>query len=326
MSRRLPPAPARGTDKPTQMNSETPDTLPVTEQENPKTANLSSSSTEDILGLMSDEDALVAGAVRRVLPAVAQAVDGIVNRMNAGGRLFYLGTGTSGRLGVLDASEIPPTFGVPRDMVQGVIAGGYDACHRAVEASEDDATAGREDLKDRGFSRGDALVGIAASGGTPYTAGALAYARELGAFTVAVTCVPESPITKIVDVSIVPVVGAEVLAGSTRLKAGTAQKMVLNMLSTATMTKLGYVSGNRMTNVNAGNKKLRARAARILMAETGIGETEAARALKEAGGELRVALVMSAAKCGATEASAALATSRGVVKKAVDEIRSLQRP
>lgn len=303
------------------MNSETPESLPVTEQENPKTANLSSSSTEEILRLMNDEDALVADAVRRVLPAVAQAVDGIVSRVNAGGRLFYVGTGTSGRLGVLDASEIPPTFGVSRDMVQAVIAGGYDACHRAVEASEDDATAGRQDLKARDFGRGDALVGIAASGGTPYTAGALAYARELGAFTVALTCVPDSPITKTAEVSIVPVVGPEALAGSTRLKAGTAQKLVLNMLSTATMTKLGYVSGNRMTNVNAGNKKLRARAARILVSETGLDEDAAARALDEAGGDLRVALVMSATKCGATEATAALATSRGVVEKAIEELQ-----
>jgi N-acetylmuramic acid 6-phosphate etherase len=278
------------------MNSETSDTLPVTEQENPKTAKLSSLPTDDILRLMNDEDALVAAAVRKVLPAVAQAVDGIVSRLKAGGRLFYVGTGTSGRLGVLDASEIPPTFGVSRDMVQAVIAGGYDACHRAVEASEDDATAGREDLAARDFAQGDALVGIAASGVTPYTVGALTYARELGAFTVAVTCVPNSPITKTAEVSIVPVVGPEVIAGSTRLKAGTAQKMVLNMLSTATMTKLGHVSGNRMTNVRAGNKKLRARAARILMTETGLNENEAAQALEEAGGDLRVALVRTSPK------------------------------
>ena len=303
------------------MNSETPDTLPVAEQENSKTTNLSSSSTDEILRLMNDEDALVPAAVRKVLPAVAQAVDGIVRRIDAGGRLFYVGTGTSGRLGVLDASEIPPTFGVSRDMIQAVIAGGYDACHRAVEASEDDATAGREDLKARDFSQRDALVGIAASGGTPYTDGALAYARELGAFTVAVTCVPDSLITKTAEVSIVPVVGAEVLTGSTRLKAGTAQKLVLNMLSTATMTKLGYVSGNRMTNVKPGNKKLRARAARILVAEAGLDKDAAARVLDEAGGDLRVALVMSATKCGANEAGAALATSRGVVKKAVEALQ-----
>ena len=302
------------------MNSETPDTLPVTEQENSKAANLSSSSIEDILRLMNEEDAIVATAVRRVLQAVAEAVDSIVNCLEAGGRLFYVGTGTSGRLGVLDASEIPPTFGVPRDMVQAVIAGGYDACHRAVEASEDDATAGREDLKARDFTQGDALIGIAASGGTPYTVGALAYARELGAFTVALTCVPDSLVTKTADVSIIPVVGPEVLSGSTRLKAGTAQKMVLNMLSTATMTTLGYVSGNRMTNVVAGNKKLRARAARIFMAETGLNENEAARALEDAGGDLRVALVMSATKCDSAEARRALAGARGVVKNAVGAI------
>jgi N-acetylmuramic acid 6-phosphate etherase len=302
------------------MDPETPDTLPVTEQENPNTANLSSVPTDAILRLMNDEDALVAAAVRRVLPEVALAVDAIVDCLDAGGRLFYVGTGTSGRLGVLDASEIPPTFGVPRDMVQAVIAGGYDACHRAVEASEDDAHAAREDLKARRFERGDALVGIAASGGTPYTIGALTYARELGAFTVAVACVPDSPITKTAEVSIVPVVGPEVIAGSTRLKAGTAQKLVLNMLSTAAMTKLGYVSGNRMTNVQAGNKKLRARAARILMAETGLDDNQAAHTLETAGGDLRVALVMAATKCDAAEASTALAASRGVVKNAVDEI------
>ncbi len=307
------------------MDPETPDMLPVTEQENPNTTNLSSLPTDAILGLMNDEDALVSVAVRRVLSEVTLAVDEIAGRLKAGGRLFYIGTGTSGRLGVLDASEIPPTFGVPRDMVQAVIAGGYDACHRAVEASEDDAQAAREDLKARGFTRGDALVGIAASGGTPYTIGALTYARELGAFTVAVACVPDSPITKTAEVSIVPVVGPEVIAGSTRLKAGTAQKLVLNMLSTATMTKLGYVSGNRMTNVQAGNRKLRARAARILIAETGLDENEAANKLEAAGGDLRVALVMAATKCSSAVASKSLAASRGVVKNAVDEINGRLR-
>src|SRR5829696_8753435 len=217
--------------------------LPITEQDNPRSRNLSSLSSAEIVVLMNDEDALVAPAVKLVLGDVAKAVDEIVKRLANGGRLFYSGTGTSGRLGVLDASECPPTFGVSLELVQGVIAGGYNACHRAVEASEDDAEAGGADLKQRGFAAGDALVGIAASGRTPYTVGAVTYARSLGAFTVALTCVPGSPITQAAELSIVPVVGPEVVTGSSRLKAGTAQKIVLNMISTATMVRLGYVSG-----------------------------------------------------------------------------------
>ena len=232
-------------------------------------------------------------AVGQVLPQVAEAVSRIVEKLRGGGRLFYIGTGTSGRLGVLDASECPPTFGVSPDLVQGVIAGGYEACYRAVEASEDDASAAQVDLEHRGFRNGDVLVGIAASGRTPYTVGAVTYARSLGAFTVAITCVPDSPITQVAEVSIVPVVGPEVVTGSTRLKAGTAQKMVLNMLSTAALVKLGYVSGNRMSNLQARNSKLRARAVRILMSETGMDEVSAERALKVADGDIRIALVMS---------------------------------
>ena len=229
---------------------------------------------------MNDEDATVAAAVKRVLGDVVKAVDEIVARLAKGGRLFYTGTGTSGRLGVLDASECPPTFGVSPELVQGVIAGGYDACYRAVEASEDDAEAGAADLKARGFAEGDVLVGIAASGRTPYTVGAVKFARALGAFTVGLTCVPGSPITEAAELSIVPVVGPEVLTGSSRLKAGTAQKMVLNMLSTATMVRLGYVSGNRMSNLQPRNVKLRDRAVRIVMAETGVDEQTAASALE----------------------------------------------
>lgn len=303
------------------MKTETSDVLPVTEQENPKTAHLSSLSSLDIVRLMNEEDALVATAIKSVLPDVARTVDEIVERLKKGGRLFYIGTGTSGRLGVLDAAEIPPTFGVPADLVQGIIAGGYDACHRAVEASEDDAKAGGDDLAARGFTGGDVLVGIAASGGTPYTIGALERARELGAFTVALTCVAGSQITTVADVSIVPVVGPEVVAGSTRLKAGTAQKMVLNMISTASMTRLGYVTGNRMTNVKAGNKKLRARSTRILMSETGLDEEQAERLLNESAGDLRLALVMFETECDVDTAKSALAEANGVVRKAVSEIR-----
>ena len=254
--------------------------LPITEQDNPRSQNLSSLSTAEIVALMNDEDAHVAAAVKLVLGDVAKAVDETVARLAKGGRLFYTGTGTSGRLGVLDASECPPTFGVSPELVQGVIAGGYDACHRAVEASEDDASAGGADLKQRGFASGDVLVGIAASGRTPYTVGAVAYARSIGAFTIALTCVPGSPITEAAELSIVPVVGPEVVTGSSRLKAGTAQKMVLNMLSTATMVRLGYVSGNRMSNLLARNIKLRERAVRIVSAETGLDHDAAKKALE----------------------------------------------
>jgi len=254
--------------------------LPITEQENPRSKDLSSQSTAEIVALMNDEDATVAAAVKLVLGDVVKAVDETVARLSKGGRLFYTGTGTSGRLGVLDASECPPTFGVSPELVQGVIAGGYDACYRAVEASEDDAEAGAVDLRVRGFAGGDVLVGIAASGRTPYTVGAVKFARAIGAFTVGLTCVPGSPITLAAELSIVPVVGPEVLTGSSRLKAGTAQKMVLNMISTATMVRLGYVSGNRMSNLQPRNVKLRERAVRIVMAETGVDQQTARSALE----------------------------------------------
>src|SRR5919107_3830322 len=272
------------------MSEEVGTELPLTEQENPRTRGLSELPTEDIVRLMNEEDARVAGAVRLVLPDVARVVDAIVERLRAGGRLFYVGTGTSGRLGVLDASECPPTFGVPPELVQGIIAGGYDALHRATEASEDDREAGARDAGARGVTGGDALVGIAASGRTPYTIGAVEFARHAGAFTAALTCVPGSPITRAAEVSIVPLVGPEVLAGSTRLKAGTAQKLVLNMISTATMVRLGYVTGNRMTNLMPRNDKLRARSVRIFAAETGADEEVARETLDGAGGDLRVAL------------------------------------
>src|SRR5437870_6864733 len=201
--------------------------FPVTEAENPRTSNLSSLSSLEIIALMNDEDALVATAVRAVLPDIAKAIDQIVERLRNSGRLFYIGTGTSGRLGVLDASECPPTFGVSADLVQAIIAGGYEACYRAVEASEDDGEAGESDLESRSFSSRDALVGIAASGRTPYTVGAIEHARRSGALAIALTCAADSPIVNAAEVAIVAVTGPEVIAGSTRLKAGTAQKMIL---------------------------------------------------------------------------------------------------
>jgi N-acetylmuramic acid 6-phosphate etherase len=302
------------------MTSEKDEPVPVTEEENPRTRGIGSLPVPEVLRLMNEEDALVAGAVGRVLPDVARAVEGIVARLEAGGRLFYTGTGTSGRLGVLDASECPPTFGVPPELVQAVIAGGYDACHRAVEASEDDREAGARDLKERGFEGGDALVGIAASGRTPYTLGAVEHARGVGAFTVGLTCAPGSPLTKVAEVSVVPVVGPEVIAGSTRLKAGTAQKLVLNMISTATLARLGYVTGNRMTNLLPRNRKLRARSVRIFAAETGTDEEAARAAVEGAGGDLRVALVMFRAGAARAEAEAALDSARGVVARAVESL------
>jgi N-acetylmuramic acid 6-phosphate etherase len=285
------------------MKSDTAGELPVTEQENPGTTHLSSATVAEIIQMMNEEDAKVAAAVQTAAPQIATAVTGIIERLRGGGRLFYIGTGTSGRLGVLDAAECPPTFGVSPKLVQGIIAGGYEACYRAVEASEDDESAGGRDLETRGFTARDVLVGIAASGRTPYTIGALSRARAEGALTIAITCVPEAPITSVAEINIVVVVGPEVVAGSTRLKAGTAQKMVLNMLSTATLAKLGYVSGNRMTNLLPRNTKLHARALRILSAETGVTEAEAAVLLGRAGNDMRVALRLAREESAGESAS-----------------------
>jgi N-acetylmuramic acid 6-phosphate etherase len=291
--------------------------LPVTEQENPRSRDIGSMSIADAVALINDEDAKVAEAVKQTLPDVVRAIEGIVAQLEKGGRLIHVGTGTSGRLGVLDASECPPTFGVSPELVQGMIAGGYEACYKAVEASEDDRDAGKRDLEARNVSALDAVVGIAASGRTPYTIGAVEHARSLGAFTVAVTCAPDSAITQAVDVAIVPVVGPEVLAGSTRMKAGTAQKLVLNMLSTMTMIRLGYVTGNRMTNMRARNTKLHARSIRIIRAETGVDDAAAQAVLERTGDDLPAAIVVL--KTGRTpeEAKAALESVHGIIPKAV---------
>jgi len=295
--------------------------IPITEAENPRSAGIGGLSPLEIARLMNDEDRLVAEAVSQVLAEVAAAIEEIVVRLEKGGRLFYVGTGTSGRLGVLDASECPPTFGVTAELVQGIIAGGYDALYRATEASEDDREAGARDLEARGVTGRDAVVGLAASGRTPYTIGAVEWARKLGAFTAAVTCAPGSAITRAAEIAIVPVVGPEVVAGSTRLKAGTAQKLILNMLSTATMIRLGYVTGNRMTNMLPRNEKLRERGVRIFRAETGADESAARSALAAAGGDLRLALVMHGTERGRAEAERALADSRGVVQTAIESLR-----
>ncbi len=294
--------------------------LPVTEQENPNTKTIDRASTLEAVRMINNEDKLVALAVERILPEIAAAIDRIVDRLRTGGRLFYVGTGTSGRLGVLDASEIPPTYGVSYDLVQGVIAGGYDALYKATEASEDNRDAGRWDLEMRGLTVGDSVVGIAASGRTPYTIGALDYARELGCFTASITCVPGSAITAAAETALVAVVGPEAITGSTRMKAGTAQKMILNMISTTAMIRLGYVKGNRMTNVKSSNIKLRERSLRILMSETGLDEATAADLMDQAGGDLRVAIVMN--RTGATRpvAEDALAKSDFVIEAAISSM------
>jgi N-acetylmuramic acid 6-phosphate etherase len=296
--------------------------LPVTEQENPNTTNIDQVSTLEAVRLINEEDKKVAAAIERVLPEIAVAVDRIVERLKNGGRLFYVGTGTSGRLGVLDASEIPPTYGVSYDLVQGVIAGGYDALYKATEASEDNREAGRKDLEARGLAEKDALVGIAASGRTPYTIGALDYARELGCFTACLTCVPDSLITESAEIAIVPVVGAEAVTGSTRMKAGTAQKMVLNMISTAAMIRLGYVKGNRMTNVKSSNIKLKERSLRILMAETGLDEAAAQNLLNEADFDLRTAIVMQKAGVPRERAENALHENNFVIETAIENLNA----
>ena len=296
--------------------------IPITEQENPRTAEIDKLPTLEAIRLINDEDKTVAFAVEKVLPEIAETIDKIVERLQSGGRLFHIGTGTSGRLGVLDASEIPPTFGVSYDLMQGVIAGGYDALYKASEASEDDKKGGAEDLKKHGLNFKDAVIGIAASGGTPYTIGAVEYARSLGCFTACITCVPDSEITRAAESAIVPVVGAEVIAGSSRMKAGTAQKMILNMISTGAMIRLGYVNGNRMTNVKSSNAKLKERSLRILMSETDLDEISGSDLLTGANNDLRVAIVMHKANVSRATAENSLAKNEFVIEKAIEQINN----
>ena len=265
----------------------------LTEQRNPASDAIDARSTADLVRIINDEDRKVAGAVAAELPRIAAAVDGIAARLEKGGRLFYLGAGTSGRLGVLDASECRPTFNVPDGLVQGIIAGGEAALVRATEASEDDPAAGARDLLARGFTAGDVLVGIAASGRTPYVLGAVAKARELGALTIGICCTPDALLSQQVDIAIAPLAGPEIITGSTRMKAGTATKLVLNMLSTGAMIRLGYVYGNLMVNVQPTNDKLRDRAARIIMAAADLPREAAVAMLDASGQRVRTAIVMA---------------------------------
>src|SRR5712692_6083601 len=264
----------------------------ATEKQNPASAEIDLLATEEILRIMNGEDQKVAPAVGREIPQIARAVDAIVEALRRSGRLFYIGAGTSGRLGVLDASECPPTFDAAPEMVQGIIAGGSAALARATEASEDRPESGEADVRACGFTRQDVLVGLTASGRTPYVLGAVRYARSIGARTIAVTCNPEAEISGLVDVPIAPVVGPEIIAGSTRLKAGTAQKLVLNMLSTAAFIRLGYVYRNLMVNLHLENQKLLDRGRRIIAQATACDAVRAAQALADAGNNVRAAIVM----------------------------------
>lgn len=291
----------------------------ITEQRNPRTRGLDLKSTLDLVETINLEDAAVAAAVRRELPTIARAVDTIVAGLRRGGRLLYVGAGTSGRLAVLDATECPPTFGVSPKLIQAVIAGGRRALTAAVEGAEDNAAAGARDLAARKISSQDVIVGLTASGATPYVMGALRYARRRKATTIAVTCNRGAPITKLARIVIAPEVGPEVVAGSTRMKAGTAQKLVLNMLSTATMVRLGHVYDNWMINVARTNTKLRRRAVRVLEEAAGASVSEAERALRHARHDLRVALVMLKRGETAADARRRLKAAHGDIRNALGE-------
>ncbi len=290
----------------------------VTEGRNPNTVEIDQMNSLEIVHLMNQEDQKVALAIEKELGAIANAVDLITHALSHGGRLFYLGAGTSGRLGILDASECPPTFGVEPTLVQGMIAGGEGAIHKAIENAEDRAELGCQDVLDCGLTNKDVVVGIAASGRTPYVIGALEEAKRIGAKTVALSCNPASPMAKMTDVAISPVVGPEVVMGSTRLKAGTAQKMVLNMLTTASMIQLGKVFSNLMVDVQATNDKLVERAKRIVVLATDCSEEDAASALAKCGLNPKTAIVMILGHVEAARAKELLTEASGFVRKALE--------
>jgi N-acetylmuramic acid 6-phosphate etherase len=289
----------------------------TTEAQNPRTAALDAMPTFELLAAMNDEDRGVAEAVREQLPAIAAAVDAIAARLRAGGRLIHVGAGTSGRLGVLDAAECPPTFSSPPGQVVGVIAGGSAALQTAVEGAEDDAAAGAAALRALGVAAADAVVGLSASGCTPYVLGALRHARQAGAATVAVVCNRGSEIAAAAELPIEVVVGAEVLAGSTRLKAGTAQKLVLNMLSTGAFVRRHKVYGNLMVDLQATNSKLVARCRRILQQAAGVDATAAERQLQRCAGDLKAAIVALRLGLEPAAAAARLAAHDGSVRAAL---------
>lgn len=289
----------------------------VTEQRNPRSRRLDQLTTPQVLRLMNREDSRVPRAVAREIPQISKAVDLIVERLLRGGRLFYIGAGTSGRLGVLDAAECPPTFGTPRTLVQGIIAGGRRALVRSIEGAEDDPKAAATALRKRKVGAKDVVVGIMASRRTPYALGGIAYGRKVGAATIAVTANPAGGVKIGCDVVIAPRVGPEILTGSTRLKAGTAQKIVLNMLSTASMVRLGKVYENLMVDLRTASRKLEERTKRVLMYATGASYDDTDRRLKRAGGSLKVAIVMSRARVTRAEAERRLKEAQGWVRKAI---------
>jgi N-acetylmuramic acid 6-phosphate etherase len=290
----------------------------TTELRNPSSADIDRLSTVDMLRVINEADQQVPAAVAAVLPAIARAVDEIATRVENGGRLFYTGAGTSGRLGVLDASECPPTFNVPPTVVQGLIAGGDRALRMSAERAEDDPRQGAQDLKDRGFSKLDALVGIAASGRTPYVLGSIQYARSIGALTVGLSCTENSELAREAEISITPVPGPEVITGSTRMRAGTATKLALNMISTGLMVRLGYVYGNLMVNVQPTNEKLADRACRIIATITDV-TYEDARQLLENGASVRVAVLMHKLHLSRGEAENKLRAAHGSLRRALGE-------
>lgn len=293
--------------------------LLITEQRNPYTMNIDTLSALEIVQKMNDEDQKVALAVRENLAQIALAVEKIVHAFQKGGRLVYIGAGTSGRLGVLDASECPPTFGVPAEMVVGIIAGGERALRHPIEGAEDNKEAGVLDLQAVNFTEKDVLVGIAASGRTPYVIGALEYANTLGAITVSIASNPNSTMSQIAQIAIETLVGAEVLTGSSRLKSGTAQKLVLNMLTTASMVLIGKCYQNLMVDVQASNEKLKARAVRIVMQATECEREIAEQVLDETAGNAKLAILMILANLNKTEAETLLSTTQGRLQLALQE-------
>jgi len=289
----------------------------LTEQVNPASDGIDALPTARILEIVNAEDRQVADAVAREIPAIARAVDAIVAAIQRGGRLFYIGAGTSGRLGVLDAAECPPTFSADPELVQGIMAGGEQALAHATETTEDDPAIGARDLRERGFTARDVLVGIAASGRTPYVLGAIEEARRLGAVTAGISCTPDSELARAVHIAITPLTGPEIVAGSTRMKAGTATKLVLNMLSTATFIRLGYVYGNLMVNVQPNNTKLRDRATRIVAQAAGVTNEVAEVMLEAAGNKVATAIVMAKTGANREAAEQRLAAANGRISKAL---------
>jgi N-acetylmuramic acid 6-phosphate etherase len=294
-----------------------------TEHTNPASRQLDTKPSLEIARIINKEDAKVAAAVKRALPQVAKAIDLIAAALERGGCLIYVGAGTSGRIAALDAVECPPTFNTDPKSVQFVMAGGNRALAAAVEANEDSTSLGRSEIAKRKPGKNDVVVGIAASGRTPFTVAAIEYARRRGAKTIAVTCNRNSPLARAAHVAIVTEVGPEVVAGSSRMKAGTAQKMVLNMLSTGAMTRLGYIYGNLMVNVHLKNEKLLERGITILQLATGTGRNAAKRALKSAGNSVPLALIMLQTGVSRPEATRALKVAHGNVRAAVASARLL---